>query len=62
MGLFSRDPSKKLKKAYQQKLKEAMQAMRRGDIRENAALVVEADAILAELEAAQAAAGTLEAK
>ena len=51
MGLFSRDPSKKLKKAYQKKLEEAMHAMHRGDIRENAALVVEAEALKAQLEA-----------
>lgn len=51
MGLFSRDPSKKLKKAYQKKLEEAMHAMHRGDIRENATLVVEAEALKAQLEA-----------
>lgn len=45
MPLFKRDPSKKLKKEYQKKLESAMHAMRRGDIRENAKLVAEAEVI-----------------
>jgi len=32
--LFRRDPTKKLEKAYQQKMEEAMHAIRRGDVRE----------------------------
>jgi len=50
MPLFKRDPSKKLKKAYQQKMETAMRAMHRGDIRENARLVQEAEEILREIE------------
>lgn len=55
MGLFSRDPTKKLKKAYQRKLEEAMQAMHRGDIRANATLTVEAEQLRTALEALTAA-------
>ena len=51
MPLFRRDPTKKLKKAYQQKMEAAMHAMRRGDVRENAMLVAEADKLRAEIEA-----------
>ena len=50
MPLFKRDPKKKLRKAYEQKLEAAMQAMRRGDIRQNAELTAEAEAIKAELD------------
>jgi hypothetical protein len=50
MPLFKRDPTKKLKKSYQQKMEAAMHAMRRGDIRANALLVQEAEQIRAELE------------
>jgi hypothetical protein len=55
MPLFKRDPAKKLKKTYQLKLESAMHAMRRGDVRENARLVAEAELIqkeIADLEAA----------
>lgn len=45
MPLFKRDPSKKLKREYRQKMESAMRAMRRGDIRENAKLVKEAEEI-----------------
>jgi hypothetical protein len=41
--IFKRDPTRKLKKAYQQKMEQAMHAMHRGDVRENARLVVEAE-------------------
>jgi cell division protein FtsB len=51
MPLFRRDPTRKLTKAYEQKLSEAMQAMRRGDVRENAALVAEAEALKAQIDA-----------
>ncbi|MFU8814311.1 MAG: DUF6435 family protein [Pseudomonadales bacterium] len=51
MPFFRRDPTKKLKKAYQQKLESAMHAMRRGDVRENAKLVEEAEKIRVEMEA-----------
>jgi hypothetical protein len=50
MSLFRRDPTKKLKKAYQQKMEAAMHAMRRGDIRGNALLVQEAEQIRVEIE------------
>jgi hypothetical protein len=50
MGLFKRDPVKKLKKTYQQKLESAMLAMRKGDVRQNAFLVAEAQEIWAEIE------------
>lgn len=51
MALFQRDPVKKLRKAYQQKMELAMHAMRRGDVRNNALLVAEADVIRAQIEA-----------
>ena len=51
MGLLSRDPTKKLKKEYGKKMEAAMHAMHRGDIRENARLVVEAEAIKAQIDA-----------
>ena len=50
MPFFKRDPKKKLQKDYQQKLEAAMQAMRRGDIRENAMLVAQAEEIKAALD------------
>ncbi|MCR9261784.1 MAG: DUF6435 family protein [Pseudomonadaceae bacterium] len=50
MPLFKRDPKKKLQKAYQQKMETAMHAMRRGDVRQNAILVAEAQQIKAELD------------
>lgn len=50
MALFRRDPRKKLQKAYEQKLEAAMHAMRNGDIRKNAELVAEAEALKAELD------------
>ena len=55
MPLFKRDPAKKLRKSYQLKLESAMHAMRRGDVRENARLIAEAELIqkeIADLEAA----------
>ena len=50
MPLFRRDPTKKLKKAYEQKMEAAMHAMRRGDVRENALLVQEAERIRLQME------------
>jgi hypothetical protein len=50
MPLFKRDPKKKLQKSYQQKMEAAMHAMRKGDVRQNALLVAEADAIKAEMD------------
>ena len=50
MPLFSRDPRKKLQKVYQQKMQAAMEAMRRGDVRQNAILVAEAQDIKSEID------------
>lgn len=50
MSLFRRNPVKKLKKAYLQKLEAAMHAMHNGDIRKNAELFVEAESIREEIE------------
>lgn len=55
MPLFRRDPTKKLEKTYQQKLESAMHAMRRGDIRENARLVAEAEKLRPAIEEARSA-------
>lgn len=55
MPLFKRDPTKDLKKAYQKKMEAAMHAMRRGDVRENALLVAEAEKLKAEIDAAEGA-------
>lgn len=54
MPLFKRDPGKKLRKAYEQKLEQAMHAMHRGDVRQNALLYAEAEKIKAELDALEA--------
>ncbi|MEM6709595.1 MAG: DUF6435 family protein [Pseudomonadota bacterium] len=54
--LFKRDPLKRLKKDYQQKMEAAMHAMRRGDIRENAKLYAEAEALKVEIDKAEAGA------
>lgn len=48
--LFKSNPQKKLQKAYEEKLTEAMQAQRNGDIRSYSALQGEAEAIYAKLE------------
>ena len=55
--MFRRNPVKKLQKAYQQKMEAAMHAMRKGDVRQNALLVAEADAILAEIDRIEADGG-----
>ena len=49
-GLFKRDPKKKLQQDYERKLQAAMEASRNGDMRANATLTEEADALLAEIE------------
>ncbi len=54
MPLFRRDPTRKLKKAYRQKMEQAMHAMHRGDIRTNATLVVEAEALKAQIDRIEA--------
>lgn len=45
MGLFKKDPAKKLRKSYERKLKEAMQLQRGGDIKGYAAAMAEAESI-----------------
>ena len=51
MAFFKRDPTKKLKQEYQRKMEAAMHAMRRGDVRENARLYAEAEAVKEQLDA-----------
>lgn len=48
-GMFKRDPKKKLQEQYEKKLEEAMLASRNGDMRANAGLTEEANALLAEI-------------
>lgn len=49
-GMFRQDPTKKLQKAYERKLEAAMLASRNGDMRANATLTEEAEALRAEIE------------
>jgi hypothetical protein len=49
-GFFKSNPARKLRKQYESKLAEAMQAQRNGDIRGYAELSAQADAIWKELE------------
>ncbi|UTW06610.1 DUF6435 family protein [Pseudomonas benzenivorans] len=49
-GLFKSDPLKKLRKQYDAKLEEAMNAQRNGNIRGYAQLSEEADALWKQLE------------
>lgn len=51
-GLFKQDPKKKLQHAYENKLSEAMQAQRSGDIRQYSQLTEEAEAIFSQLKSA----------
>lgn len=50
-NLFKKNPQKKLQKAYEEKLTEAMHAQRNGDIRGYSMLQEEAEAIYSKLEA-----------
>ena len=50
MGLFSRDPKKKLQQAYEKKLLEARDAQRSGNIQGYADLMEEAEALRKQLE------------
>ena len=52
-GLFKSDPSKKLKRTYDKKLEQAMQAQRRGDIKSYSMLTAEAEKIWSEIEELQ---------
>lgn len=49
-GLFKTDPTRKLQKAYEQKLEQAMHAARNGDMRANASLTEEAEALREEID------------
>ena len=49
-SLFKSDPLKKLRKRYSDKLEEALQLQRSGDIRGYSRLTVEAEAIKAEID------------
>jgi len=53
-GLFKSNPTKKLRKAYDQKLTDAMHAQRKGDIRTYSMLTAEAEALWEQIEKAQA--------
>jgi hypothetical protein len=44
-SLFKKDPTKKLNKAYSEKLEQAMQAQRKGDIQTYSELTSEAEAL-----------------
>ena len=50
MKIFRRNPTKRLQKSYNQKMEAAMHAMRRGDVRQNALLIAEAEQIKAEID------------
>ncbi|WP_022954154.1 DUF6435 family protein [Leucothrix mucor] len=54
-SIFKSDPAKKLRKAYNAKLEQAMQSQRNGDIRTYATLTAEAEKMRAELDALEAA-------
>lgn len=50
-GLFKPDPRKKLKKQYDKKLEQAMIAQRNGDIKSYSFLSLEAEQLLAQINA-----------
>ncbi|MBT4882954.1 MAG: Lacal_2735 family protein [Glaciecola sp.] len=52
-GLFSRDPSKKMRKKYDKLLEDAMHAQRRGDIKSYSMLTAEAEALWEQIEKLQ---------
>lgn len=53
-GLFSSDPTKKLRKQYSAKLEEAMLSQRNGDIETYSRLTAEAEEILKQIDAIEA--------
>ena len=53
-GMFKRDPKKKRQQDYERKLQAAMEASRNGDMRANATLTEEAEALLAEIKRMEA--------
>lgn len=55
MGLFSKNPTDKLRKQYETLMKQAMEAQRGGDIVKSSELHAQADEVLKKLEAAGAA-------
>lgn len=52
-GLFSSDPTKKMRKKYDKLLEDAMHAQRRGDIKSYSMLTAEAEALWAQIEKVQ---------
>ena len=57
-SLFKTDPRKKLQKTYEKQMKDAMEAMRRGDVKTNAELFAMAEATKAEIDELDAGART----
>lgn len=49
-SLFSKDPTKKLKRTYDQKLEQAMLAQRKGDIKSYSMITAEAEEIRLKIE------------
>ncbi|MDQ7729302.1 DUF6435 family protein [Halomonas sp. SpR8] len=54
LDMFKRDPKKKLQQEYERKLQAAMEASRNGDMRANATLTEEAEALLAQIQRIEA--------
>lgn len=57
LSWLRRDPIKRLQRQYEQKLEQAMQAARNGDMRANATLTEEAEAMRAAIERHKAGPG-----
>ena len=55
MGFLSRNKTRRLQRAYEAKLKEAMEAQRNGDIQGFAALTQQAQAIYAQVQELESA-------
>ncbi len=53
-GLFSSDPSKKMRKKYDKILEDAMHAQRRGDIKSYAMLTAQAESLWEDIEKIEA--------
>lgn len=51
LGFLKGDPKKKLQKAYNDKLAQALQAQRNGDLRSHSTLMEEAEAIYERIQA-----------
>ncbi len=51
LSIFKRDPLKKLNKAYEIKLEQAMHAQRKGDIKSYSMITAEAELIADEIQA-----------